>query len=346
MSKKKSSKKILIIIISTLIFAVLSYGFYCFKFAKHYPKNINLLHKKNYFGITFSKKFASQIGLDWKEVYKMALEDLKVKYIRIPIYWDDIEKKEGEFDFEDYDYIFEEGKKYNVKFIAAIGLRLPRWPECHFPAFLKNSIKKGNQLNDKTKEKILLMLKKVANHYKNNKEIIYWQIENEPLLEFYGECPKSNYEFLRKEVNLVRNLNNKPIIITASGELASWDKEIQLSDIFGTTVYRVVWAWWFGYSRYPFPTWFYNWKADKYNIGQKEKIITEFQLEPWVPKGKITELSKKEIDKSMGIEQFKANIQYVIDMDWKQAYAWGIEWWYWQYKNGNKEYWELAKKMF
>jgi len=334
--KKNTIKKILIIILIISI-VITGYIFYIFKFASNYPAKIDLVHKENYFGITFSKQFAEQLGMDWKEVYTAILDDLKPKYIRIPIYWDEIEGTKNEFYFNDYDYIFDEGKKRNVNFIANIGWRVPRWPECHAPQWLKNDEIPTIQ------ERTMVMLKEAVNHFKTRPEIIYWQIENEPLGDFFGECPNGDYEFLKKEVELVKSLDSRKIIMTASGELTSWDREAKIGDIFGTTIYRVVWNPWYRYTRYPIPAWFYGWKADWNKIPKENRIIMELQLEPWSPKGSITELAPGEMTKSMNIDQFKANIQFSIDVDFTQTYLWGVEWWYWQYKNGNPEYWEIVK---
>ncbi len=52
--------------------------------------------------------------------------------------------------FADYDFIFDEGKKRGVKFIANIGWRLPRWPECHSPEWIANL--KVAEIKEKTVE--------------------------------------------------------------------------------------------------------------------------------------------------------------------------------------------------
>ena len=337
--KKTAMNKILIIVLIVII-TLTAFITYTFKFAKHYPAKIDLIHKENYFGVTFSKKFTGQLGMDWKEVYTAILDDLKPKYIRIPIYWDEIEGTKDEFYFNDYDYIFDEGKKRNVNFIANIGWRVPRWPECHAPGWLKDA-----QIPD-IQNRTFIMLENAVNHFKNRSEIIYWQIENEPLMNTFGECPPGDYEFLKKEVELVRNLDSKKIIVTSSGELTGWDREAKIADIFGTTIYRVVWNPLYRYTRYPFPAGFYAWKADWYKIPKENRMIMELQLEPWSPEGSITELKPKEMTKSMNIDQFKANIQFSIDVDFTQTYLWGVEWMYWEYKNGNPEYWEIVKGLF
>ena len=53
-----------------------------------------------------------------------------------------------------------------------------------------------------------------------------------------------------------------------------------------------------------------------------------------------------EYEKSFSVEQFKANLQFAINVDFKQAYLWGVEWWYVQKNKGNTQYWDLAKSIF
>ena len=324
-----------------LIILLLGVGIYYLKFAKHYPREINLNEaKENYWGVTFSKKFCDEIGIDWKETYLAILDDLNVKNIRIPIYWDEVEVEDDQFDFTDYDFIFDEGAKRNVKFTANIGWRLPRWPECHSPKWI------ADLEVSKIKEKTVEMLRPVVNHFKNRAEIVYWQIENEPLLDSFGICPNGDEEFLKKEVELVRSLDQRPILITASGELSSWRKEWDMGDIFGTTMYRVVWNPLFGYFRYPLPAGFYKFKASFLKLKPENMVISELQAEPWVPKGTLADLPATESNKSFNLDQFKANLQYAINADLNQAYLWGVEWWYLRKANGNLEYWDLAKSLF
>ena len=46
-------------------------------------------------GVAFSKMFATEMGLDWRETYLAILDDLRVKRIRLPIYWQDVEAEAG-----------------------------------------------------------------------------------------------------------------------------------------------------------------------------------------------------------------------------------------------------------
>lgn len=337
---RKSKKKRLLRIWPIAVFLLIVLIVYFFKFAGNYPWRQDLEHRPDFFGVTFSKKYCNEIGLDWKEVYLAILDDLKVKTVRLPIYWDDIEREKNVFDFADYDYMIAEGAKRDVKFIVNIGWRLPRWPECHAPNWAAH-----NSLAS-TQAFTLRMLSTVVEHYKDNEAIVAWQVENEPFLDTFGVCPPSDVNFFKTEVATVKQIDDRPIVVSATGELSSWQKESQIGDIFGSTMYRVVWDPWMGYVRYPIPAWFYRLKAYLAGIKPENRLIIELQAEPWVPSGSIIYLSPDEANKSFNLKQFKANLQYAINVDFQQAYLWGAEWSYWQYKNGDPSYWELARTLF
>ncbi|KKP89861.1 MAG: hypothetical protein UR94_C0033G0013 [Parcubacteria group bacterium GW2011_GWA2_36_10] len=326
---------------------LLGFVFYIFKFAKHYPNNIALRSDADLWGVTFSTKFAKHLALDVNDLYTAILDDLQVKQIRLPIYWDEVAKEEGSSDFSQYDYLLDAGAKRDVKFIINIGHRLPRWPECHAPKWLatKNS--------DEVQTETLQMLTTIVQHYQDRPEIVAWQVENEPLVNWFGACPKSDLSFLQTEVALVKKLDKtRPVIISASGELSMWTREAKVSDILATTVYRVVWNPIFRYSHYPIPSSFYAWKAKRVNKLGENMILSELQVEPWVPANpdhpnfSMIDLSKKQIDASMSVEQFKANLQYAQDIGFSKNYLWGVEWWYWQKIHSQPEYWDIAKTLF
>ncbi|HOZ53173.1 MAG TPA: hypothetical protein PK142_00665 [bacterium] len=335
MNKKR---KIIFLILGAIFLLVL---IYIFKIAKHYPKNIVLENVNNFFGVTYSKKYAKELGLDWKETYIAILDELNVKKIRIPVYWDEIEKVPGEFDFSDYNYLIEEGEKRQVEFILNFGMRVARWPECHFPLWLDPSNKEYLQ------ERTNIMIQETINNFKPYDSIVYWQLENEPLLDSFGVCPKSDYGFLQKELALTKGLDNRPIIISATGELSFWNKEIKIADIFGTTMYRVVYNKFLGYIKYPYSSKFYSRKARLNNIGPSDAFIIELQAEPWVNEKEIVSSSSKKYLKSFNIDQFRANTQFALDTGFDRAYLWGVEWWYLRYKKMNDPvYWEFAKTLF
>ena len=331
---KKEKRNFYLTLFITLLGSALLVGIF------FQQKEVELNTKMGLYGITFSKKYAEEIGLDWKKAYINILDELNVKDIRLPVYWDDIERQKGYYDFSDYDFIIKEGEKRGVNFVLNLGWRLPRWPECHAPKWV------NKEMINEIQDDILLMLENTVNHFKDSKAISHWQIENEPFLSTFGICPPSDEEFLKKEINLVRLLDNRPIIITASGELSLWHKEARLGDILGISIYRVVWNNFIGYIRYPIPSWFYKLKASLVGVPKENRFIMELQAEPWVPQGKIIYLSEKDANYSFDLNQFKRNLNYAQRTKFIKAYLWGAEWWYYQYNHGDKSYWELAKTIF
>src|SRR3989339_1463103 len=183
------------------------------------------------FGVTFSKKQAENLGLDWKQTYSNIFEELKVKKIRLSAYWNEVECAQENFTWDDLDWQIQKASEAHAEIILAVGGRLPRWPECHFPAWTADI--SGEQKDAELLEYIEAVIKR----YQGNKNIIAWQVENEPFLINFGECPKLDKELLDREIALVRALDNRQIIITDSGELSAWLPAAKRADIFGTTMY-------------------------------------------------------------------------------------------------------------
>ena len=184
------------------------------------------------YGVTFSEKQAKSLGLDWQKLYLDIFEDLGVKKIRLSAYWDEVEPENNKFDWTDLDWQVKEAGYGGAEIILAVGYRLPRWPECHYPEWVED-------LDKNTKdEELLSYITAVISHYKENADIIAWQVENEPFLPHFGQCPVPDKELLDKEIKLVKMLDMRPIIMTDSGELSAWVPAAKRADIFGTTMYR------------------------------------------------------------------------------------------------------------
>jgi hypothetical protein len=332
----KTSYKIVALIIIVVLISLSIFT----RIFKNNNQDVQIERNPEYFGVTYSKKYAEEIGLNWKETYLAILDDLKVKNIRLPIYWDEVEKTKGIFDYSDYDFMVTEGAKRNVNFVVNIGWRLPRWPECHAPDWT------NTESVESIREDTLVMIEKTVNRYKDNPAVEYWQVENEPFLDTFGICPPSNEDFFAEEVSLVKSLDKRPVIVSGPGELNLWRKEAKYGDIFGTTMYRVIWNKIIGYMKYPIPAWFYSAKAWFVGIKPDSRIIIELQAEPWVPQGKIIYLSQNEAKYSFDVRQFKENIQYAIDTNFNKSYLWGVEWWYWQYKHDDQSFWLFARTLF
>jgi hypothetical protein len=292
-------------------------------------------------GVTFSSRYAGDIGLNWKEAYTAALDDLKIKKIRIPVYWDLAEPKEGEYNFSDIDWQLTEARKRNAEVILVVGQKVPRWPECAIPEWAKND-------DAKRKESLLNFVDTVVSRYKNEPSIKYWQVENEPFLSF-GICPALDVNLLDSEVALVRAKDSsRPVIISDSGELSLWVRAASRADIFGTTMYRTIYKKGLGYFEYPIGPRFFQFKNFLIQIlaHQDKAIVVELQAEPWVS-GYTTEMPLEEQFKSMNPEKLKENVSYARKVGFPEIYLWGVEWWYWlKVQQNHPELWNTAKVIF
>jgi hypothetical protein len=303
--------------------------------------NWNFGNDKNIkWGVTFSKLQAESLELDWRLAYYKTINELPIKVVRMPIYWTDVETRPGVYDFSDYIWMVNEAHKNNIEIVPVLGRRVPRWPECHTPKFYSNL--EETEIQDK----ILSLINAEINHFKNYANIKKWQIDNEPFLDVFGECPNFDENFYKKELALVKNLDNRQILITESGELSSWLKGGKLGDILGVSMYRQTWNKNWGYFRYPIWPVYYFFKAQivKQITGVENIINTELQVEPWAINHDFTQTELFDQFYSMDLPQVKENIKFAKRSGLQEVYLWGVEWWWWLGQKHNMwEYWEYAK---
>ena len=321
-----------------LAFLIIIAALICYLFVGKAPRA-----EKITWGVDFSQKHARDLGLDWKKVYLAYLEDLEVKQIKLSTTWDLLEKEKGEYSFSDLDWQIEQAEKYGAKVILVIGMRTPRWPECHFPDWANNLSKEERQ------QAVLKLLGKTVSRYKESQTVWAWQVENEPLFPF-GECPKPDKKFLKEETALVKKLDSsvRPIIISDSGEWSLWLKIADVGDILGSTLYRRVWMAPLNmYIDYYFPPIYYHRKAEIIRkFFNKEVIVVELQAEPWGPE-LLYDISLEEQQKSMTLARFSDNMEFAKKTGLDTFYLWGGEWWYWlKEKQGDDSFWQEAKKIF
>jgi hypothetical protein len=264
---------------------------------------------------------------------------LKAKNLKIITHWDLMEPRENEFHFEDLDWQTREAEKRNAKIILVIGIKTGRWPECHTPKWL-------DVRSSMLEEELLEYLEALVERYKNSKIIWAWQVENEPFFPF-GECPKIEKDLVKREIELVKSLDSRPIIFTDSGEFSFWINAAKFGDIVGATLHRKVYFKEIKkYITYPFPPVYYWRKAKLIDFFfHKKVIITELQAEPWC-KNLIYNCPLEEQKITMEFEQFKKNINFAKNTGMDTIYLWGGEWWYWMKKQGEPEIWEEAKHYF
>jgi hypothetical protein len=293
------------------------------------------------FGITFSHTYAASLGFDPMQMYRDMLDDLKPKKIRLMAYWDEIEKQQGKFEFKNIDTMLTEADKRNVEVILVVGKKQPRWPECHVPDWYKGLDA------DKQSQATFDMIKTTIEHFRGFRSIKYWQVENEPYFVFGLDCPKQDPEMVKKEIQEVKSLDSRQVIITDSGEQGNWNFAAKSdADVLGATMYRLVYNDHFGYYKYPIGPWFYKIKAGILKkFAGKDIIGVELQAEPWLLSG--VHNTDLETQKSlMNPKIFADHIEFAKETGFSDNYLWGVEWWYWMAKKNNDwGMWGVAKDL-
>ncbi len=295
-------------------------------------------------GVTFSYRYATDLGLDWRSAYTAILDDLGVRKLRIPIYWDLSEPEPGRYDFGAVDWMLDEAERRGAEVILVVGQRSPRWPECHIPGWVEedgNGVVREARLTD--------FLAETVKRYRDRRSVTVWQVENEPFVRFFGECPELSRDYFDKEIAFVRALDpSRPILVTDSGEFSMWMAAASRGDVFGTTMYRKVYNPSYGYVTYPIGPNYYRLKAWLVRMvtGRERFIVAELQAEPWAP-GWVADTPIAEQYETMNPERLREYIDYARRSGFSEAYLWGVEWWYWlRETRGESAVWDAAAGLF
>ncbi len=293
-------------------------------------------------GMTFSSRYAEALGLNQREVYLALLDDIGVTRMRLPVYWDLVERERGVYDFSEVDWQLDEAAKRGVDVILTVGIKVPRWPECHIPQWV------GDDAVSR-REGILPFIETTVMRYREHSALAKWQVENEPFLRF-GICPEFDVTLLDEEIALVKRLDaSRPVVLTDSGELSLWVHAAARGDEFGTTLYRDIYSEKAGgYFEYPIGPNFFRFKEKMVRLFTKQQhfSVIELQAEPWAS-GWIANVSLEEQFKTMNERRLRENVDYARQVGFEDIYLWGGEWWYWMKESKNyPAVWETGKELF
>ena len=298
-------------------------------------------------GVSFVPGYATYLGVDPQQTMDALISDLHVKQFRLTSYWSDIETNPGHYDFTQLDWEFAKADAAHAKVNLAVGLRQPRYPECHAPSFYDTS-----QPESQWYPQLKSFMTAVVNRYKNNPALDGYQVENEYFLTGFGTCTNADRVRLIDETKLVQKLDPKhQIIIGRSNNALGWPVGAPTPDTYSISVYRRVWDAnvTHRYLEYPFPGWFYAFTAGWQKIFTgKDMIIGELQAEAWAPDGKgVPDTSLAEQSKSIDASRLATTIQFGKATGMKTIDLWGAEYWYYRMQVlHDPSLWNTAKQAF
>lgn len=337
-------KIVLIIAALAVVFLGSCYGIAQWYIHKHTNEPLSL-------GATFVPGYAQSFGLDPKQSLNAIFADMGVRQIRLVSYWSDIEPTPGHYDFSTLDWEFAMANQYHAKVSLSIGLRQPRWPECHPPDWVNVSASNQSQWQPQ----LYSYMRAVIDRYKNNPALTSYQLENEFFMKVFGTCTDFNRYRLEHEYNMVKKEDPAhPVIISRSNNWVGIPIGGPTPDEFSVSVYKRVWdaTLTHRYFEYPQPAWTYATLAGAEELWSgRNMIIHELQAEPWPPHGESVNSDSqngaplREQFKSLNANRLKDRISYAEGTGMRTIDLWGVEWMYWlKEKKNDPSVWNVAKQ--
>lgn len=298
-------------------------------------------------GVTFVPDYATYLGLNPQQTMHALITDLHVRQFRLTSYWSDIETSPGHYDFSQLDWEFAQADAAHAKITLTLGLRQPRYPECHAPSFYNTAGPESTWY-----PQLKAFMSAVIERYKNNPALNGYQLENEYFLKGFGTCTDMSRSRLVNEYNLVKSLDlQHEIIVGRSNNDLGWPVGAPTPDEFSVSIYQRVWDAnvTHRYLQYPFPAWYYAFLAGWQKIlTGKNMIIGELQAEPWPPHEQtIPGSSLTEQNKSFNAARLTNTINFGKATGMKTIDLWGAEYWYYRLTVlHDPSVWNAAKQIF
>lgn len=296
-------------------------------------------------GVSFIPDYATYLGVDPQQTMD-SLIGIGVKHFRLVSYWSDIEPTPGHYDFSQLDWQFRKAEAAHATITLSIGLRQPRWPECHMPDWAS-----GEPVSQ-WQPQLEQVMQAVINRYKTSPSLDSYQLENEYFLHGFGTCTNFDRQRLVDEFNLVKKLDSRhPVIISRSNNAIGIPVGPPKPDEYGVSVYKRVWdaGITHRYLEYPFPAWYYAFLAGLQKIHDgRDMIIHEMQAEAWAPNGKqLPQISLAEQNKSLDAKRLRDRFQYGKATGMREIDMWGGEYWYYRMvKLHDPSLWNVAQQEF
>lgn len=329
-----------LIVIMALLLAVIVGGMY--GIAQWYIRSQS---EPQRIGVSFIPAYAESLGVDPQQTMDELLA-IGVRDFRLVSYWNQIEYSRGWYDFSQLDWQFKKAEQANANITLTLGLRQPRWPECHAPDW-------ATKLPDNQWEPELFeFMTAVVERYRTSPALQDYQLENEFFLKGFGICTDHRRERLVNEYELVKRLDpSRTVVISRSNNAVGFPIGEPTPDEFGISIYKRVWD--AGvtkrYLEYPFPAWFYAYLAGTQKLySDRDMRVSELQAEAWPPNSKpIPETSLAEQNKSFNAARFADRVEYGKATGMRRIDLWGAEYWYYRMvKLNDPSLWRVAQQTF
>lgn len=314
-------------------------------------------------GANFSCNRVQWLGGDCRAMLDAALDELGLRDFRLSVNWSEVERSQGVFDWESFDWQLDAIQARGGRAVVSIGMKAQRYPEFYLPDWVTAGLTIPPNVHPEDYEPVARalfpFLEAAARHIGAHPAVEAIQVENEPFVYFRGHANGWHIRrtFLERELATVRasDPGNHPLLVTYASHLRSddtWQWILDYADTLGQSVYtkrqRSTWDW-----LYFFPYRIGPWTPDLPEQARaagrrgKELWLTELQAEPYEQHREVDPRDRPASRlRSVNPRLLRENVQLARRSGATRAYFWGIEWWYYaREQRGEPQLWQAGKAL-
>lgn len=340
-------------------------------FVNPIPKRDIDLNFKPKYGVSYSFEQAAWYGFNPRQSYINLLDQFNFAWVRLPFFWNlTLLRSKGategqviDLNLDDLEFAIDQAQKRNIGVIIALGAKTPYFPEYHWPEEIAAQVEFGQKITIEhpMATRILNIDKKVVQAVAIYPNIIYWQVENEPLVGNVNKW-KIDPSLVAAEIKIINENDpfKRPIILNhaASGFYdQSWKSLLSIlrpGDVFAMNAFfktkgtdlitasifgRNVHILWPDHLVWPVHSWrglspnFENIKKQVEAKGIKFWIL-EMQAEPYIKK--IEEADDPFLTFEPG-DILEAN-RFLLSYKIESIGLWGAHFWQFRDQNGDSRW--------
>lgn len=273
------------------------------------------------------------------------LKETGVRAVRLSVQWDEVEPREGRFDFSVTDALVHAAGRNHATVMLSVGMKAQRHPEYYIPdwATAGLDLPDGAVISDSEplRARALAMIEATVRHYGTEPLIDSWGAENEAYIASHRSDRWSlSREYVAAVVGVIHANDplGRPVSINHAQHFVMdqrWRDALADSDILGQSMYPHRNGAVFGVKVVAnimeigalMPN--YAYQAELAARAGKQFWVTELQGEPWTEVDSRLITPENPSDNLVAAD-LKANIRYARRTGASRIYLWGAEWWLYQ----------------
>jgi hypothetical protein len=287
------------------------------------------------------------------------LQATGARHVRLSVEWDQVEPREGRFDFGLVDALLNEADTHGARVLLTVGMKGQRHPEYYIPAWLSSrvvlpadsEIDRDPALAAAT----LRMIDATVRHTAPSPAIDSWGADNEPYVPSNRATGwQLSRAFVQREVATIRAADpqHRPVTINHGQHFVfdrRWQDALTDSDVLSVSLYP--------FRNYDVLGWQtvvpileigplapnYAYQARNALQAGKAYWITEMQAEPWF-EDDPRQHTPANPSPNLTPAKFQRTLAYARRTGASRVYLWGAEWWLFQADRFGDDSWLAAAR--